>query len=102
MLREAEARGAIAICSSEGGMFEYGSDEEIEANLSALRGPANVVGVVGSVTRADEPIQRLRESSSAATRPRGLAVFRELARKAGWTIARVIERPFSDQVALNR
>jgi hypothetical protein len=102
VLREAEARGPIVICSSEGGLFEYGSDEEIEANLRALRGSANVVGVVGSVTRADEPVQRLRESSSAATRPRGLAVFRELVRKAGWTIARAIERPFSDQVVLTR
>jgi hypothetical protein len=100
VLREAEARGAIAICSSEGGLFEYGSDEEIEANLRALRASTNVLAVVGSVTRGDEPVQRLRESSSAATRPRGLAVFRELARKAGWTIARAIERPFSDQVVL--
>jgi hypothetical protein len=102
VLRETEASGAIVICSSEGGLFEYGSDQEIEANLNALRASTNVVGVVGSVTRADEPIQRLRESSSAATRPRGLAVFRELASKVGWTIACAIERPFSDQVVLTR
>jgi hypothetical protein len=101
LLRETEAAGAIVICSSEGGLFEYGSDPEIEANLAALQTSMNIVGVVGSVTRADEPIQRLRESR-AATRPRGLAVFRELARKAGWTIARAIERPFSDQVLLTR
>jgi hypothetical protein len=54
------------------------------------------------VTRADRPIQRLRETSQPATRPRGLEVFRALAARAGWRIARAIERPFSDQVVLLR
>jgi hypothetical protein len=55
---------------------------------------------VGSVTRADEPVRRLKESSSAATRPRGLEVFRTLIARAGFGIDRVIERPFSDHVAM--
>ena len=55
-----------------GGLFEYGTDAEIEANLDCLRdeAPSHFV-MVGSVTRADEPVQRLRETSRAATRPRG-------------------------------
>lgn len=88
------------ICSSEGGLFEYGSDTEIESNLKVLREFPEVVAVVGSVTRADEPIQRIRQMGRAATRPRGLEVFRALIEKTGWKIARAIERPFSDQVVL--
>ena len=100
ILHEARAKGALVICSSEGGLFEYGSDEEIEANLRVLRAASEVVAVIGSVTRADEPMQKLRETSTAATRPRGLDIFSRLASKAGWNIARAIERPFSDQVVL--
>jgi len=100
VLREAEAEGAVIICSSEGGLFEYGSDEEIQANLRVLREYANVVAVVGSVTRADEPVQRLRNSSTAATHPRGLDVFRALLQATSWSLSQVIERPFSDHVVL--
>jgi hypothetical protein len=100
VLGEARAQGALVIGCSEGGLFEYGSDDEIESNLKLLRAAQEVLAVVGSVTRADEPIRQLHATSRAATRPRGLPVFRELARKAGWNIARVIERPFSDQVVL--
>ena len=99
-LNEARARNALTICSSEGGLFEYGSDDEIAANLKVLRASDEVCGVVGSVTRADEPIQRLHQISSAKTVPRGLTAFRSLAASVGWQVARFIERPFSDQVLL--
>jgi hypothetical protein len=94
------AKGAIVICSSEGGLFGYGSDKEIEANLGVLRRFREVLAVVGSVTRADEPIMRVRQIGPAATRPRGLSAFRELAAKSGWNLARAVERPFSDPVVL--
>jgi hypothetical protein len=100
VLTEAQARKALVICSSEGGLFEYGSDIEIEENLKVLRAFPEVLAVVGSVTRADEPVQRIRKMGRAATRPRGLDVFRALIEKTGWKIAQAIERPFSDQVVL--
>ena len=100
VLREAETKGALVICSSEGGLFEYGSDGDVEANLKALRTSANVLAVVGSVTRADAPMQRLRKMSTAKLMPRGLEVCRALVARAGWKVSRVIERPFSDQVVL--
>ncbi len=77
-MKGTELEHPITICSSEGGLFEYGSDEEIVANLKALRGQPDVVAVTGSVTRADEPIQQMRKATTAKTRPRGLAVFRSL------------------------
>jgi hypothetical protein len=54
------------------------------------------------VTRADEPTQRLRATSRAATRPRGLTAFRALAARCGWRVTRALERPFSDHVVLAR
>ncbi len=95
--------GAVAAGSSEGGLFEYGSDEEIAANLACLRdeAPDDFV-VVGSVTRDDEVTRRLRLGGGAATHPRGLEVFRALAARSGWRVVRAIERPLSDQVLLAR
>jgi hypothetical protein len=100
LLKKTELEHPITICSSEGGLFEYGSDKEIVSNLKALRTQLDVVAVTGSVTRADEPIQQMRKATTAKTRPRGLAVFRSLIGPTGWTIDRVIKRPFSDQVVL--
>jgi len=100
VLNEARTKSALVICSSEGGLFEYGSDGEIQSNLKVLREAPVVMAVVGSVTRADEPIQRMRQMGRAATRPRGLGVFRRLIAETGWKVARAIERPFSDQVLL--
>jgi hypothetical protein len=103
VLDEARADDARMVGSSEGGLFEYGSDEEIVNNLTRLREwtPDDFV-MVGSVTRADEPMQHLRRLSTAALHPRGLAAFRELAQGAGFDVARAIERPFCDQVTLTR
>lgn len=98
-LPETNKRAGI-ICSSEGGLFEYGSDSEIEANLKRLRAAAEVLAVVGSVTRADELARKLFKLGGAALHPRGSEVFRALAERTGWQITRAVERPFSDQVVL--
>jgi hypothetical protein len=101
VLDDARAAGAIAVGSSEGGLFEYGSDDAILANLTAAREAAlPAFAMLGSATRADPPVRRLRETSQPATRPRGLDVFRGLVARAGWRVERVIERPFSDQVVM--
>jgi hypothetical protein len=99
LFAEGKRDNPITICSSEGGLFEYGSDSEIESNLNALR-QQETMAVAGSVTRADEPVQFLRKASTPKTRPRGMAVFATLAKGAGWKVTRAIERPFSDQVVL--
>ena len=103
LLRATRLEAAVTAGSSEGGLFEYGTDAEIEAILDCLRdeAPPHFV-MVGSVTRADAPIQRLRQTSRFALHPRGLAAFRALAARSGWRVARVLERPFSDHVALTR
>lgn len=100
-LAVATSQGALVVVSSEGGLFEYGSDQDILANLRTLPNDASSrVFVVGSVTRDDEIINTLKLTSTAATKPRGLAVFGALAAKAGWQVTRSIARPLSDQVLL--
>lgn len=101
LLREAEQAGAIVAVSSEGGLFEYGSDEHILANLRVLvAAHASGTFVVGSVTRNDELMKFVKQTSNAATIPRGLATFRALVERAGFRVAQCIERPMSDQVVL--
>jgi hypothetical protein len=93
------SQGVVAVCS-EGGLFEYGSDHEILTNLDAVRsGAPRQCVVVGSVTRAEAPPGFLREFT---VRPRTLSAFRELAARAGFTIARAIERPLAYDVRLSR
>ena len=101
VLESAQRERAVVAVSSEGGLFEYGSDDDILANLTALRhGDGNAAFIVGSVTRDDEVIRTLKLTSTAATHPRGLAVFGALVAKAGWRVARSVARPLSDQVLL--
>jgi hypothetical protein len=98
-----DLRAAEAVCaiSSEGALFEYGSDTDIVANLQALHaGAAPDAIVVASVTRDDQPMRSLPVTDRAATRPRTLEGFRSLAEHAGWSVQRVIERPFSYNVRL--
>ena len=93
------AENAVWAVSSEGGLFDYGSDADVIANLEKLGG-ASVI--VGSVTRADALMQEMQRDSPIPLVMRGHAAFAPLAARAGWKVARVIERIISDQVALVR
>ncbi len=102
-LRAARSVEALVAVSSEGGLFEYGSDDDITRNLQQISEAAGESAfVVGSVTRDDEAIQVLKLTSTVATRPRGLPVFSRLLERTGWKVSRSIARPFSDQVLLER
>lgn len=101
VLVELELAGAVWTASSEGGLFEYGSDDEIVANLNALRsaaGPGTVV--VGTVTRDEGVAKITRGQSGIATRPRSVSAFQALAAQGGWALDTVIQGPFSFSVRL--
>jgi hypothetical protein len=101
LLGELGAREAVCGISSEGGLFEYGSDEEIAANLAVLKeGTAGDAVVVGSVTRKGAVVRASRIGQRLAVKPRTIEEFRELGEKSGWRVERVIERPFSYHVRL--
>jgi hypothetical protein len=102
-LDDLHATDAVCAISTEAGLFEYGSDREIVANLETLRiGTAPDTGVVGSVTRDGEPARLSQIASRVTTRPRTLEAFRDLVERAGWIVPHVIERPFSYNVCLGR
>ncbi len=97
---------AVVAASSEGALFEYGSDEPITGNLQVLREvtPADAV-VVGSLTRADDLGRKLNGTglgSRAAIQFRGLEAFTALAARAGWQVEEVIDRPLSHDLRLNK
>ncbi len=95
------ARDVLCGVSSEGGLFEYGADEEIVANLEVLyAGTAADAVVVGSVTRDGGPVRASLGASRIQTRPRTMEAFSALAEKGGWVVQEVIERPFSQNVRL--
>jgi hypothetical protein len=101
VLEQLHAKDAVCAISSEGGLFEYGSDEEIVANLRTLYDGTPLDAIVtGSVTRDDEPAQLAYAIGRPATRPRKLEAFRRLVRKAGWIDDQAIGRPFSYNVRL--
>jgi hypothetical protein len=101
IVRQAAAQGAIIAASSEGGLFEYGSDDAIVANLSALRdGSQGAALVVGSVTRADAIRRDMIAGGKFKLVPRGAEGFAPLAKRGGFVLAKVRNAPLSDQVLL--
>jgi hypothetical protein len=96
-----DASEAACAVSSEGGLFEYGSDEEIVANLGVVHaGTASDAIVVGSVTRDGAQVQASRIASRVLTRPRAIEGFRALCKEGGWRLEEMIERPFSYHVRM--
>jgi hypothetical protein len=93
--------GAIIAASSEGALFEYGSDQAIVANLQALRPNGSGARLVaGSVTCADETRRRMIVETPFKLVPRGIEGFAPLAAQAGFRIAKVESARLSDQVLL--
>jgi hypothetical protein len=101
VLHELRAGDTVCGISSEGALFEYGSDEEIVSNLQALH--TETAGdsiVVGSVTRDGKPVRASLIGNRVSTRPRTIEAFRALAERGGWIVQEVLERPFSYNVRL--
>lgn len=89
----------VLAASSEGALFEYGSDEAIVGNLKLLRA-AGAGPVAGSVTAANHARRRMIAASSFKLYPRGAEGFRPLAQEAGFRLAQVAGNFISDQVLL--
>lgn len=93
--------GAVIAASSEGALFEYGSDRAIIANLKALHaGGAGVRLVAGSVTAADDLRRRMIAQTAFKLHPRGVKGFAQLATAAGFQVVKVEQAFLSEQVLL--
>ena len=97
--------GGIVACSSEGALFDYGSDEAIRANLTSIRrgAPAGTI-VVGTVTRArraGRPGARPERSRHrVAVVPRTPEAFEALVQSTGWRVEKLLETPLQLHVRL--
>ena len=102
------AERAIAAGSTEGGLFDYGSDEAIVTNLRALRaGTPDSFTMVGSVVRDLSTLDaRLHVTATMKGRPAirwlGITAFEQLAKEAGWKIARTVNSIAHHVVALHK
>jgi hypothetical protein len=94
-LHEAVARMReenIVVCSSEGALFEYGSNEVIAQNLQVLKeATATPFAIVGSIVRNNSIFQAIQKMSTLSFRAFDLEEFRTLAKSVGWTVERVVE-----------
>ena len=99
LLADLNAVGAIIAASSEGGLFEYGTDGAIVGNLTALA-RAGVPIVAGSVTSSSEFRKRMIGRTKFQLFARGLEGFAPLAEQGGYAIAQSLTAIVSEQVLL--
>ncbi|MDW6020252.1 hypothetical protein SAZ10_00585 [Mesorhizobium sp. BAC0120] len=93
------ARGAVIAASSEGGLFEYGSDEAVVANLTVLA-RSGVPIVAGSVTSSSKLRKRMIAHTKFQLFARGLEGFAPLAEQSGYHVAESRTALMSEQVLL--
>jgi hypothetical protein len=98
LLKDVRGRNAAIVASSEGGLFEYGSDEAIVRNLEMLR-DAGALAVVGSVTRADPESRRRLGADRFKVVPRGREGIAPLVDAAGFRIGETAAVSMSIQAA---
>jgi len=101
LIKRLGSERSIIVASSEGALFEYGSDAAVVGNLAALHdGGSSVRFAVGSVTRADTATRRMLEHSPFKLILRGVERFSELAARGGFSVVRFESALMSDQVLL--
>ena len=102
-LRDALGRlglaGDVVGISSEGGLFEYGIDQEIVANLEVLGdGTPHAAALTASLILDDRVGRVMKEMSRMQLQLRTLDGLAALVGRAGWTVARTAGRGFVHDV----
>lgn len=98
-LNDREMRGEFVLASSEGALFEYGSDTAIITNLEILR-DGGQIPIAGSVIRDDATGHALAARSPFPLKARGLRGLEPLVKAAGYLISDMVEGVASDQFLL--
>ncbi len=93
---------AIVNASSEGGLFEYGSELDIGANLAVLKRHATVAQMCGTVLKDSELARLAHVSISLASFTRSREALAALAEGAGWRLDAERETPFNCTVRMKR
>gem|GEM_PF-483344 len=87
----AKKRDCIMTCSSEGGLFEYGSDEEIINNLNSLydNSPGDmqmIATVIHDIDTVDPTIPAMAEESGSSLRFLGTEGLKRILKKTKWKL----------------
>jgi hypothetical protein len=90
----ADKEDCIVTCASEGGLFEYGRDEEIERNLDVLYDYApdgmRIAGtVVHEPTRVHPTVPAMAKAANAGLRFLGVSGLAAIVEKTGWRLESV-------------
>ncbi len=103
IVADAIGPNGVGAISSEGGLFEYGSDDEVIANLEAIGSATGAASqVVGSQIR-DAPVTRaIRDMSRMRLKLRTAEAFQALVARAGWDVVRLLDDPMYYVVRLRR
>jgi len=103
-LREWQADKCGVVISSEGGLFEYGSNDEIKGIMQALNEAASDdCLMVGSVYRDGNLNHEIKKLGKLTIQPRSEESFAELMESTGWTVDFVEDQnPLSGVVTLGR
>jgi hypothetical protein len=94
--------GGVVAATSEGGLFEYGTDDDIGATLTALDGSPGLV-VLGSVVRDEPRAHRLLELSGMSWHALGAEGVAQIARSVGWQLLQTVgSLPLYELVVLRK
>jgi hypothetical protein len=90
-----ERKDWVTLCSSEGGLFEYGTNEDIISNLNLLYDrTGDDVKIAGSLIKdsltVDKGMLTILEKTSINTRLLGMNGLKEILNKTQWVIYRAI------------
>lgn len=86
--------GSILFCSSEGGLFEYGRDEDIRSNLEILHRLAPedtrvISDIFHDHDTVDPTLIAMAETSGAVMRFMGLSGLEQILENSGWELTSI-------------
>jgi hypothetical protein len=94
---------SVVVVTAEGGLFDYGSTEDISANLDILYALTSSDTVLtGTITPPQRPGEGMAQVGGATTVARSLNEFGDLARENGWTIIESRDRLINYVVRMHK
>jgi hypothetical protein len=94
--------GPLVAAISEGGLFDYGGDGDIAANLACLAAAQEVSLCLGTASRADGAAGAINKASGARLFLRTMEAMTALASASGWAMGACVDSPLSSSFLLAR
>jgi hypothetical protein len=88
LMQQLKEKQAIVLVASEGGLFEYGSDEDILAHLQLIKQLGPGIGCAGTVVRNSSTAHAIKKMSGMSIRPMALESIEQLLQARGFGLTR--------------